>query len=150
MSSKAKSKKPEASLRPGLLSFMKLLAIAAFLLSGYLAWVSLSSSAVAGCGPDSGCDRVLHSRWGYWFGLPVSVPSLLLYVAALVSLWRLNPKNPIETQRKAWGFLFPCAIVILGAALWFIGVQVVDLKSYCPWCLTTHAVGGILALLILL
>lgn len=149
MSSKAKSKKHEDVIRPGLLFFMRLLAVAALLLSGYLAYVSLSSSAVAGCGPDSSCDRVLHSRWGYWFGLPVSIPAFALYAALITFLWRLNPKSPIETQRKAWHALFPAAIVILGAALWFIGVQMFIIKSFCPWCMTTHTVGAILAMLLL-
>jgi uncharacterized membrane protein len=149
MSSKAKINKTEDLLSSGLLLLMKLLAVAAFILGCYLAWTSLSGSAVAGCGPDSGCDRVLHSRWGYWFGIPVSIPALALYVVVFAFLQQLGPGRPVETQRRTWRMLFVFGLVILGAATWFLAVQSLIIKSFCPWCMVTHITGSVLALLIL-
>jgi uncharacterized membrane protein len=149
MSSKAKVKKTEKTLSSGLLLFMKLLALVAFGLGSYLAWSSLSGSAVAGCGPDSGCDRVLHSRWGYWFGIPVSLPALVLYATISFFLHQLGPRKAVELQRRAWRVLFTGAILILGAAAWFLVVQSIIIKSFCPWCMATHITGSILAMLIL-
>ena len=51
--------------------------------AGYLAWVSIHNGPAAGCGPESGCNAVLQSRWAYWLDLPVSVPAVLVYLALL-------------------------------------------------------------------
>jgi hypothetical protein len=93
---------------------------------------------------------VLQSRWSKWFGIPVSLPAIALYLAVLFFLARLGPKKPVEAQRQAWKFLFGCAIAILGSALWFVGLQFLVIKNFCPWCMTMHATGSFLALLILL
>ena len=41
---------------------IRFLLFAAFAVSLYLVYVSFGGSGVAGCGPDSGCDKVLQSR----------------------------------------------------------------------------------------
>src|SRR5438045_341003 len=117
MTSKAKNKKQDANLHPGTLVLMRVLAVAALLLAAYLASIALSGSRVAGCGPESGCDQVLQSRWSKWFGIPVSLPAIGLYLAVILFLGRLGPKKPVEQQRQSWKFLFGCAIAVLGAAL---------------------------------
>ncbi|HEY0457073.1 MAG TPA: vitamin K epoxide reductase family protein, partial [Verrucomicrobiae bacterium] len=124
MSSKDKGKAAEKSLGSGVLGLMKFLALAALALSAYLASVSLQGGSVAGCGPESSCDKVLHSRWSSWFGLPISLGAAALYVMIFILLWRLGPKVPAVQQRKAWKLLFPGAIAILGAAVWFSALQV--------------------------
>ena len=57
----------------------------ASLVTVYLAYVSLVlGGGVPGCGPDSGCDRVLSSPWAYWLGIPVSLPGFVLYAIFLI------------------------------------------------------------------
>src|SRR4051812_37530165 len=119
MSSKANNKRQDATLKPGTLILMRVVAVAALLVAAYLAGIALSGSRVAGCGPESGCDQVLQSRWSKWLGIPVSLPAIALYLAVLGFLSRLGPKKRVEEQRRAWRILFGCAIAILGAALWF-------------------------------
>src|ERR1051326_8126105 len=58
--------------------------------AGFLVAVSFSGAAVAGCGPGSGCNQVLASRWAYWFGLPVSLPGFVVYFFLLASTWALG------------------------------------------------------------
>lgn len=73
-----------------------MLAWIAFVVSGYLAWHSVTESAVAGCdaGSASGCDEVLDSAWSKWLGIPVALPGLGCY-AALATLSVLDRKSVV-------------------------------------------------------
>src|SRR6266480_1415894 len=95
-------KEKEGQIAPALLFLARILILGALGISAYLAWSSLSGKAVAGCGPDSSCDKVLHSRWGYWFGVPVSVLALLVYIAVLGLTFGMGRKRDAAEQRKLW------------------------------------------------
>src|SRR4051794_18384025 len=94
-------------IKTGVLFLVRLFAFVAFAVSIYLLYVTFGGTAVAGCGPDSGCDKVLQSRWSKWFGIPVSLYAVLLYGAMLALTFRLSPKVPPERQRDAWVKLIP-------------------------------------------
>src|SRR5436309_12183590 len=149
MSNRHKEKDWEGRVAPGPLLLVRLLMAGAIGVSGYLAWTSLSGGAVAGCGPDSGCDKVLHSRWAYWLGIPVSVPALLVYVAVLGLSFRLGGKNPAAQQRKVWPLLVGAALMVMGGAIWFTGLQLFVIHSFCKFCMTGHALGVAAAAIIL-
>ena len=154
MSTKA-SKHISPPGREGLLPTPLLIAIrgaalVALGISIYLAWVSLSGGKVIGCGPESGCDKVLHSKWAYWFGVPVSVFAVLNYVFVLGASMRLGRRVPAAAQRQAWTWLLPCALLAMGAALWFVGLQLFVVHSVCPYCMTAHAAGFVTGLLLLI
>jgi len=118
-------------------------------ISAYLAWLSLTGGKAMGCGPESGCDKVLQSRWAYWFGAPVSLFALAVYSLILGASFRLSEKTPPEVQRKAWTWLVTCALLVAGAALWFTGLQMFGVKAVCAYCLVVHA-GGFAAAVLLL
>ncbi|HEV2208375.1 MAG TPA: vitamin K epoxide reductase family protein [Verrucomicrobiae bacterium] len=104
----------------------------------YLAIVSLSRGGVAGCGPGSGCDRVISSRWAYWLGLPVSLPACALYVLFLVLSF------PAARPRIRPSRLWPTVVVglsgmIVGAVIWFFLLQALVVRAWCKYCLATHA-----------
>src|SRR5687768_17492254 len=62
------------------------LAAVAVLLAAYLTWVSVRQAGTpAGCGADSGCARVLASRWSRWFDVPVGAPAAAVYLGILVA-----------------------------------------------------------------
>src|SRR3954451_3235367 len=65
----------------------------------YLAWVSLTGGTVAGCGPTSNCHSVLSSRWAYWFGIPVSLAALFVYLSLLVTTFALQRAASLTGQR---------------------------------------------------
>jgi len=135
--------------RPGLLSAIRLLILVAMAISAYLAWIALTNGKVVGCGPESGCDKVLQSRWAYWFGAPVSLFALAVYSLILGASFRLRADTPPEVQRKTWAWLVTCALLVAGAALWFTGLQVFNLKAVCPFCMAAHASGFVAAVLLL-
>lgn len=127
---------------------VRLLAIVAMVVSGYLLWASWGGS-VAGCGPESNCHRVLNSRWAYWLHLPVSALALIVYAGMIGATLGTSPIVPVERQIWARALLTMFAILIAGAALWFIGLQLVVLKSVCPYCLGLHLCGLVAAALVL-
>lgn len=125
---------------PGERWVVRLLIAIAFCISAFLAWSSLQGGGVPGCGPESDCDKVLSSRWSYLFGLPVSLFALPVYLAAIVLLFQ-------KTIR--WKALLPLALIVLGAALWFVGLQAFALRAFCKYCMAAHIAGGLAALFLL-
>lgn len=105
-------------------------------LSGFLLFESLTATALPGCGVGSGCEQVLGSGWSRWLGVPVALPALALWVVALIAA--------IARQR---GLLILASLVLGGAAVWFVYVQVVRLGAICPYCIAAHALAiGVLFL----
>jgi uncharacterized membrane protein len=117
--------------------------------ASYLAWVSISNGSVAGCGPGSGCDKVLQSRWAYWLTLPVSIPAVLVYLALLGGTILARKGSSPDEERGAWAAIIPLAVVVAGAALWFIGLQGFVIKAFCKLCVAAHICGFTAALLCL-
>jgi uncharacterized membrane protein len=115
----------------------------------YLAWVALQHGPVAGCAPESGCDKVLHSRWAYWLDIPVSVPAVLVYVALLGATILLQRRSAPDDERGSWAAIIALSVIVAGAALWFVGLQVFVIKAFCKFCMTAHACGFAAALLCL-
>jgi uncharacterized membrane protein len=102
---------------------------------------ALLERPVAGCGGASGCAAVLASPWAYWLGVPVSLPALAVHLAAVLLLGFTGSSR---LTRRALAIIF---FAVLGASLWFLGIQVLVLGKYCVFCLTVHALGFLSALL---
>ena len=117
--------------------------------AGYLATISLAGMTPAGCGPGSGCDRVLSSRWGYWLGFPVSLPACVAYVCLFALTLTLRKTASLKMQRRSWLGIVALSALVLGAALWFFLVQWFVLKAWCKFCLATHASAAGAACLLL-
>src|ERR1019366_7522347 len=144
-----RSSPPTISSTPGWLLLVRALLAVAIVGAGYLAWVASDNGPVAGCGPESGCDKVLHSRWAYWLDIPVSVPALLVYLALLVATVLLRKRPAPDDERGSWAAIIALSVIVAGAALWFVGLQVFVLKAFCKFCMTAHACGFVAALLCL-
>ena len=117
--------------------------------AGYLAWVAIHNGPAAGCGSESGCNAVLQSRWAYWLDLPVSVPAVLVYLALLGVTVLLQKRPSPDDQRGSWAAIIILSVIVAGAALWFVGLQVFVIKAFCKFCMTAHACGFAAALLCL-
>jgi uncharacterized membrane protein len=134
---------------PAWLRWMRVLLGVAIAGAGYLAWVSIHNGPVAGCGAESGCNKVLQSRWAYWLDIPVSVPALLVYLALLGATVLLQKRPSPDDQRGSWAAMIVLSVIVAGAALWFVGLQVLVIKAFCKFCMTAHACGFAAALLCL-
>lgn len=130
------------------LALVRLLGVAAFGLSAYLLWGSWASDHPPGCGPDSGCESVMHSRWASWFGVPVSLPALVLYGSVLTATVGFHQASRTGLQRNS-PFLSFSGVILIGAAAWFVGLQLFVIKAICPFCMAAHACGLLVGLLLL-
>ena len=128
---------------------VRALLVSAMVITAYLAIVTLTNGGGApGCGPDSGCDQVLTSSWAYWLGIPVSLPGLGLYAAFLISTFSLKPGN-LDKARRALNAQTLCAFSVIAAAIWFVGIQAVKIKAFCPYCCTAHGLATFASILFL-
>ena len=118
----------------------------AFVLSVILTVHSFSGLGLIGCTAGTGCDAVTHSKWSQLLGVvPVSALSALLYAGVLVCVWRLR-----SGKRGPAILLMALSTAALLAAVWFVALQAVKIRSFCPYCLAAHGCGLFLFLLALL
>lgn len=118
------------------------LAVLGMLLSGFLFALSLATANTPpGCGPGSACNVVLSSRWSSLLGIPISA----LAMAACLSTMGLALLPHYLKQ--------PAAHVLSGAlasaACWFVALQILVLKAFCPYCMLSHLISLALAALLL-
>ncbi len=111
---------------------VRTLAFIGFGISAYLFSMKLSGkiTSVVGCGGEGGCADVLGSEWSQWFGIPVSAVSAVFYLGVISLTFKVS--KPLLTM---------AAFLLIGAAVWFMGLQAFVIKSFCPWCFSTHSVG---------
>lgn len=124
---------------------VRILSLVAMSIAGYLAYNAIANAQPAGCGPTGGCGEVLSSRWSKLFGVPVSIPAMLVYAGIIVGTFFITPGKRDTTRRDAWLVLITLAIFAGLGAIWFIGLQLFVIKAVCPYCMTDHACGLIAA-----
>lgn len=113
----------------------------AMILSAWLTYQKLTGKidSLAGCGKGSDCSNILGSRWSVVLGvIPVSLPSFFVYLAIVVSLWKKSTLVKKVQLVVAW--------ILLGAAIWFIGLQFFQFSGFCKYCMITHSIGVLVAL----
>ncbi len=116
-------------------------AVAAAAIAVLLTVLSLEAgSSPPGCGSGSGCEKVLSSRWSSLLGIPVGVFASLAYVGTAMCLFL-----PGAGARKVLQVL---SVAILGALLWFVILQLLVIRAFCPYCMLDHILG-LLAVLLL-
>lgn len=131
---------------------LRLLCVAAIVISSYLAWTAFSMTPVYGCsaGDIIDCGHVLKSKWSRVFGMPVSVPAIGLYASLLTLLGFSLRQAPASFHKLLWNGITIGGLMAGCAALWFIGLQVFVLKHLCPWCLAVHSCGLIISGLLII
>src|SRR5690349_20362587 len=118
-----------------ILAAIRLLAAVALAVSVYLVIQSRSGRGPAGCGPGSDCEEVLASRWSSWMGVPVSVPGAAIYLAILIASGAAGAGVRSDARRRlAWVMITPLAILAAGAGVWFVALQAMSVRRFCPYC----------------
>lgn len=129
---------------------MLLVAITGLAISGYLSWVSLTSSKIAGCGGALfDCNHVMGTKWSTILGVPVAIPAALLYLAMTTALIFKLISNRHSMQVYSDTFMVVAAITTASAAAWFIFLQLFVVQHLCAYCLAVHACGLVLAGLVM-
>jgi len=128
---------------------MRLLALIALGICGYLFYETVALNELpAGCGPGSSCEQALNSKWSQWMGIPVSVPAAAVYFLLFVAAVLVDRVFAPLTQRIGWCGLAFFSTLAAGAGVWFIVVQERHFAAFCPWCISVHACGLLIALLV--
>ncbi|MCI0614669.1 thioredoxin domain-containing protein [bacterium] len=137
--------KGKSDLLPLAPLIITLLALIAVVLSAYLAWSTWHQQTLLGCGGEgANCEEVTETRWGKWFGIPVSAPGVLVYSA----IFFLSLSMRKHASRIQWLALIFFSVLASASALWFIGLQIFEIKSYCYYCMAIHACGLTIALIV--
>jgi uncharacterized membrane protein len=140
---------PGISAAPAALKWARVLLGIATLGAIYLVWVSFQNGFAPGCGPESGCNKVLQSHWAYWFDLPVAIPAILVYLGLIGMTVLLQKRPEPDDQRGSWAAIIVMSVMVASAALWFVGLQIFVIKAFCKFCMATHACGFTAALICL-
>lgn len=122
--------------------------IIALVLSTTLSWHYIAGGKMVGCSGGSACDQVLNSRWSMLGPFPVSGLAVGAYLALLVSLFVVTAADH-SIRRLAWGLMLFLTGSIIGSAIWFAILQKWIIKQFCVYCMSTHAVGTLLALMVI-
>jgi len=126
------------------------LILLALALSVYLSWLHLADGSGIGCGGGSGCEQVLNSRWSTIAGMvPVSGLAAGAYLAMLVASLAIGPASAAPVRRLAWGAMLVLAGAAAGSAVWFTILQKWVIGAFCPYCMTAHLTGLLLAALVI-
>lgn len=126
------------------------LSLLAFALSAYLGWHTVLGGSVPGCGAGSSCDQVLSSRWSTVGGVvPVSGLAAGVYLAMLAASLFVGPATAPPVRHLAWTALLVLVGAAAGSAAWFTVVQKWFIGAFCPYCMATHTIGVLLAILVL-
>ena len=124
--------------------------VLALVLSAIMSWHYLAGGSMVGCGGGSPCEQVLSSQWSMIAGvLPVSGLALGVYLAMLVAGIFIGPATETPTRRLAWSVLLILAGSVAGSAIWFTIVQKWIIGDFCPYCMTIHITGLLLAALVI-
>ena len=124
--------------------------ILALVLSAIMSWHYLAGGSMAGCGGGSPCEQVLNSRWSDIAGIfPVSGLAIGVYLAMLISGLYIRPAADESIRRLAWKVMLILAGAIAGSAVWFTILQKWVIRAFCPYCMTAHMTGLLLASLII-
>ncbi len=122
----------------------------ALVLSAILSWHYMTGGSMAGCGGGSPCDQVLNSRWSMLAEIfPVSGLAVGVYLALLVASFFIGPATEVPIRRLSWRVMLILVGSVAGSAIWFTILQKWFIGRFCPYCMTTHITGLLLAVLVI-
>lgn len=103
-----------------------------------------------GCDGAGSCGQVLGSRWSVIAGrIPISGLAMGAYLAMLIAVFHTGPAIEAPIRRLAWAMLLILSGGIIGMAVWFTIVQKWIIGEFCPYCMTAHITGIIMAIIII-
>jgi uncharacterized membrane protein/protein-disulfide isomerase len=124
--------------------------ILALFLSIILSWHFFKGGTMIGCGGGSPCQQVLNSQWSVIADVfPISGLAVGVYMALLAASFFISSSNEAPIQQMAWKIMVVLAGTIAGSAIWFTILQKWFIGDFCPYCMSAHVTGLLLASLII-
>ena len=143
---------------PGVLWTLRILALAGLLVGLFLLSLGIVDtladkfidSPYCNLASWMDCDAVLFNspQWSKWLGIPVAAPAVVIYLTVVIVLFLFNRRRERSFLVRGWWILYASAVCICAAAAWMIYLQIFQIGAACTYCLTEHAIGILLALLI--
>ncbi len=114
---------------------VRVVAVIGVALTALLVVQANRADPLPGCGSGSGCEALLAGRWAYWVSPHVSVAllGLLTWVGIAAAAW----------WRGFREVLLPLTMLAAGAAAWFVLVQALLVRQWCPYCLAAHGCAAV-------
>jgi uncharacterized membrane protein len=133
----ALNRRPPQPCKPWIRIVYVLACTTALLVASYLTVMKLTGrlTDLAGCGGDGGCAGILGGRWANWFRIPVSLWAVGIYVPLLM-LGIMGLTTLVQRRLTLIG-----TSILVGAAVWFLYIQAVVERQFCPYCLVLHVCG---------
>lgn len=100
------------------------------------------------CLGSGDCHTVNASRYSEVNGIPVAIFGIVGYCAILAVLWLEKKVSFFEANGTM--LIFGMALTGFLFTLWLIYVEVVLLKAYCPFCITSQAAMTLIFILAIL
>ena len=101
----------------------------------------LGGRGLPGCGPESGCDAVTRSRWSRCGRVPVAAFGAMVYLATCIASLLAGYAHSSPLQRAGWLVLIALLPMLAGGAIWFIAIQVFQIRRICRWCMFAHGLA---------
>jgi uncharacterized membrane protein len=122
----------------------------ALVLSAILSWHYLAGGSMVGCGGGSPCEQVLNSQWSMIAGMiPISGLAAGVYLSMLVASLFIGPATETPIRHLAWSAMLILVGSVAGSAIWFTILQKWVIGDFCPYCMTAHVTGLLLAALVI-
>jgi hypothetical protein len=81
--------------------------------------------------------------------IPISGLAMGVYLTLLVASLFIGPATEAPIRRLAWSVMLILVGSIAGSAIWFTILQKWFIGAFCPYCMTTHITGLLLAALVI-
>jgi uncharacterized membrane protein/predicted DsbA family dithiol-disulfide isomerase len=111
------------------------LCLAGLFVATYL-FIAYSSQVTIACGGSHGCDVVRASRWASVFGIPTPLFGMAFYTG-MATLFIIRTLKPLFYPTWLYRLVMVGATAGLIESIFLTGVQVLEIKQYCTWCLAS-------------
>lgn len=120
------------------------------MISIILSWHFIKGGTIIGCDGSGPCEQVLSSKWSVIAGkVPVSGMAMGAYLTMLIAIFYTGTDTETTIRRLAWTVMLVLAGAFAGMAIWFTIVQKFIIGQLCPYCLTEHTIGMLIAVIII-
>ena len=109
------------------------LAVAGFIVAGYLTWLKWAGHGALLCVAGSGCDLVQASRYSTFVGLPTALWGAALYAAVGIL-------GALGLTANRWLAAFLIAAGGVGFSVYLTALSVFVIGGACIYCLTSGAI----------
>lgn len=121
------------------------LALCGFALSAYIFYAKRNQQQLV-CPVGGSCNEVLYSSYARTLGIPNEMVGIVYYMFIVAAYGIIGEKLlPIAPQTIPW-----IAGVSVLFSLYLVAIQMLVLRKWCEWCLTSTAISLSIFALILL